>query len=113
MKREVLSEDMKATEIKKAGRNDNETIQGNNTHEGGRNQRIRIQYRGGKESTTLFNISLDTIIKNCNPKRTITNRAVQIVAYADGLAILARDRNSLKETTTLIEKEKECKERTL
>ena len=43
------------------------------------------------------------IIKSCNLKGTITNGAVQIVAYGDDLTVLTRDKNSLKETT-LIEK---------
>ena len=55
--------------------------------------------------TALFNISLDAILKSCTLKGTITNGAVQIVAYVDDLAVLAKDRNGLKETTTLIEKE--------
>ena len=54
--------------------------------------------------TTLFNISLDALIKNYNLKGSITNREIQIVAYTDDLAVLARDRNSRKEMT-LIEKE--------
>ena len=51
--------------------------------------------RGDDLSTTLFNMPLDAIIKGRNLKITITN-----------FAVLVRDRNNLKETTILIEKER-------
>ena len=61
--------------------------------------------QGDGPSTTIFNISLDAIIRSCNLKGTIRYRAVQIVAHADDLTVLERDTNSFKETKTLIEKE--------
>ena len=42
---------------------------------------------------------------NSGKEKQFSVTASPVNAYADDVAVLARDRNSLKETTTLIEKE--------
>lgn len=46
--------------------------------------------------TTLFNISLDELMKECNLKVFIINRATEMITYTDSLAVIGRDRKSIK-----------------
>lgn len=54
---------------------------------------IEIGVRQGHAlSTTLFNIVLDGVIKVTGIRKTIAQIAKQIVAYANDLALIARDK---------------------
>lgn len=63
-------------------------------------------------SITLFNISLDALLKKCNLKVIIINRAIQLVVYNDELEVIARIKKGLEKATLLIrqkaEKRKVC-----
>jgi hypothetical protein len=47
--------------------------------------------QGDTLSSTLFNIALDGAIKAAGLDRAITVSAFQVIAYADDLALIARD----------------------
>lgn len=53
--------------------------------------------QGDALSTTLFNIALDGAIKETNIKNTLIGSSTQIIAYADDIVLLARDKNRLEE----------------
>lgn len=54
--------------------------------------------QGDGLSATIFNIAIEGVIRACNIKGTIIEKSVQVIAYADDIAIIARDRTSLGET---------------
>jgi endonuclease/exonuclease/phosphatase family metal-dependent hydrolase len=51
--------------------------------------------QGDALSTTLFNIALDGAIKAAGLDRAITVSATQVIAYADDIALITRDKKSL------------------
>jgi hypothetical protein len=51
--------------------------------------------QGHALSTTLFNIALDGAIKAAGLDRAITVSATQVIAYADDIALITRDKKSL------------------
>lgn len=59
--------------------------------------------QGDALSALLFITSLDDIIRKVKNSGTINVKAVQIIAYADDVAIVARTRKELEETFTIIE----------
>lgn len=61
--------------------------------------------QGDGLSTTLFNLTLDAIIRDCKLNGTVITKSQQIVAYADDLAVIARSRKSLEDVVQKIEKE--------
>jgi hypothetical protein len=52
--------------------------------------------QGDPLSATIFNLTLDSVIKKLNP-RGDSLKLKQIVAYADDVALLARSLKALKE----------------
>lgn len=52
---------------------------------------------------TLFNITIDRVMKKCNLGLTIRRKMVQVVPYWDDLALVARNNESLKEALSNIE----------
>lgn len=61
--------------------------------------------QGDGLSATLFNIALEGAIRATNFKGTIIQKSVQLVAYADDIAIVARDVKHLEEAVKSIIKE--------
>ncbi|KAJ3666612.1 hypothetical protein Zmor_002047 [Zophobas morio] len=61
--------------------------------------------QGDGMSATLFNIVKGRIVKNSHAEGTIINKSVQIIAYADDLALIAKDKKSLSKLLTLITNE--------
>ncbi|KAJ3667210.1 hypothetical protein Zmor_002610 [Zophobas morio] len=61
--------------------------------------------QGDGMSATLFNIVMDRIVKNTHAEGTIINKSVQIIAYADDLALIARDKESLSKLLAVITNE--------
>jgi hypothetical protein len=55
--------------------------------------------QGDALSTTLFNIALDGAIKAAGLDRAITVSATQVIAYADDIALITRDKKSLGDKT--------------
>jgi hypothetical protein len=51
--------------------------------------------QGDALSITLFNIALDGAIKAAGLNRAITVSATQVIAYADDIALITRDKKSL------------------
>lgn len=56
-------------------------------------------------STALFFLALDVVIKKCNIKETMINKEVQVIAYADDLTVLDRDKRNRVEVIQNIEQE--------
>ncbi|XP_055386749.1 uncharacterized protein LOC129615538 [Condylostylus longicornis] len=54
-------------------------------------------------SSLIFNLVLDSVVKDVDPGGTIFNKSVQICAYADDIVILSRNLNDLKETFEKLE----------
>lgn len=54
--------------------------------------------QGDALSTLVFNIMLHSILKEINTRATIATKLVQICAYADNVAIVARNLEELKNT---------------
>ena len=56
-------------------------------------------------STLLFNLALEKVVRQLpiNPGGKILNRQVQVVAYADDVAIIARNKRALEESFALLE----------
>jgi Reverse transcriptase (RNA-dependent DNA polymerase)/Endonuclease/Exonuclease/phosphatase family len=61
--------------------------------------------QGDGLSAMLFNMSLEGIIRDCGIKGSIIQKSVQIIAYADDIAVVARDMRSLEEVVEKINKE--------
>ena len=61
--------------------------------------------QGDGLSATIFNIAVEGVMRACNISGSIIEKSVQIVAYADDLAIIARDSRSLKETLLRVKTE--------
>lgn len=59
--------------------------------------------QGNELSTAIFNIAIEGMIRACKIEETITRKAVQAIAYADDVAIIARDMRSLNEILLTIE----------
>jgi len=53
--------------------------------------------QGDALSATIFNLTLDSLIKKLNLRGDVTLKLKQIVAYADDVALLARALKALKE----------------
>jgi hypothetical protein len=53
--------------------------------------------QGDPISATIFNLILDSVMKNLNLRGDISLKLKQIVAYADDVALLARSPRALKE----------------
>ena len=56
--------------------------------------------QGGAISATLFILTIESIILEIDINGTIATKSVQIVAYADDLAIISRDKKSLTKVIT-------------
>ena len=56
-------------------------------------------------SALLFNLALEKVVRQLpiNPGGTILNRQVKVVAYADDVAIIARNKRALEENFALLE----------
>ncbi|XP_072376062.1 uncharacterized protein [Diabrotica undecimpunctata] len=55
-------------------------------------------------STILFNIAIEGTVKASKIKGTIAHFSTQIVAYADDLVLMGRDKERLKEAVTILAK---------
>jgi hypothetical protein len=53
--------------------------------------------QGDPLSATIFNLTLDSVIKKPNLREDISLKLKQIIAYADGVALLARSPKALTE----------------
>jgi hypothetical protein len=57
-------------------------------------------------SAILFDLVLEAILQKMNITGHIGTKSTQIFAYADGVAIVSRNKNALKDTLVNIESEK-------
>jgi type IV secretory pathway VirB4 component len=55
--------------------------------------------------STLFNLALEAILQKINIIGHIGTKSIQILAYADDVAVVGRNKNSLKNTLVSIESE--------
>jgi hypothetical protein len=61
--------------------------------------------QGGALSSILFDLVLEAILQKINTTGHIGTRSVQILAYADYVVIVGRNKNALKDTLVNIENE--------
>lgn len=58
--------------------------------------------QGDSLSTTLFNITLDGAVRKAGANKIISTNSTQLIAYADDIALIARDRRSLEDTFKIL-----------
>lgn len=61
--------------------------------------------QGDGLSAALFNIALEGVIRECNITGSLIQKSSQVVAYADDIAVIARDKNSLEDLVNKIDRE--------
>ena len=54
--------------------------------------------QGDALSSTLFDLILEAVLQKINITGLIVTKSIQILAYADDLAIVGRNKNTLKDT---------------
>jgi len=59
--------------------------------------------QGDALSSTLFNLILEAVLQKINITGHIVTKSIQILAYADDVAIVGRNKNALKDTLVNIE----------